>query len=370
MTSKKLIPALSAALAVSAAAAVIPEDVLSAPAKDWAPGHYCRANITNGELIDNWSIEPCKNVPEFRGYVVDVYWEDVEPTKGGFRVTGMQRNIDIAKQHGKEIMFRLADVEAGPNAHAHLPNWILNDKKKYGGAFYRGKTNSTYSPTYPTSWDPDYQAEWTRYVRQVAAWLNRQPTVAGIIFLESSRFPPGNNKNWAPDGPRSQVAFFEKQNKAAAEGAPNKVVIQYLNYIVNVPPALKNGLPGYIKNLGNGFGGPDIVNFEGKERWLLRDTGFRNAFLQNRSRSQFGKNQTALAAEAQNGAFKRGSAKQVFDYGVKEARLNFFIWTTGNRVRKSSGYTIHDVVKLLQSEGRKGPIINTVSPYPSFRPIP
>ena len=321
--------------------------------KKWFPGHYAKVNSGGAVGIDEWRIEPVKDNPYFVGYTMLIHWNSFEKEKDVYDFKVIYDAIRICERDKKKLMITFQDVVHSGGGNPYLPPYILSSPEFEGGYYSLvtdGDLGTGVLKSYPKMWVQPLRDRWNKYVTAVGKEFDNHPTLAAVTFSESSRAKPEPLLSQPGFSAAAMIEYFKQQNSAAAKAFPNTIVMQYVNYVrAGATEEMRDDMMKYIvETLNNGFGGPDIINFS-KKAYVLKSTDFNDHYIKYNGIAP-------ISVEAQRGAFMGGSAREVFDYGVKTVKLHFMPWATGSR-DATTAYTIYDVIKVINDE--KGKINST-----------
>jgi hypothetical protein len=309
--------------------------------KKWFPGHYAKTGSNAKMGIEEGSIELIKNNPYFVGYTTNVFWNEIEVSRDVYDFSKIYELIRVADRDNKKLMLTLKDVVHSGGGNPYLPQYILSDE--YEGGYFSvtkpGDSGTGTLKSFARWWLPQYRERWEKYIRAVGKEFDNHPTIAVINFCESAR--PEPDEPGTGYSAENMIKFFKGQNTAAAEAFPNTVVIQYLNWMVISEEDRDEFMEYLVDDLKVGFGGPDIKNFSRGSEVLVTNR-FSRYYLVYREK-------IPISVEAQSGAFRGGSAREIFHYAVDSVKVNFLPWTTSVRDSKN-GFSFYDVIKVVNEE--------------------
>lgn len=319
--------------------------------KKWFPGHYAKTGSSEKMGIVEENIDLVKNNPYFVGYTTDVFWNEIELDRDVYDFSKIYELITIAERDNKKLMLTLKDVVHSGGGNPYLPEYILT--KEFDGGYYSvttpGDSGKGTRKSFPRWWLPQYRERWEKYIQAMGKEFDNHPTIAVVNFCESARPKPGEpGTGYSAE---NMIKFFKGQNAAASGAFPNTVVIQYLNWMVISEDERDEFMKYMVDELNVGFGGPDIKNYSRGSEVLVTNR-FSRYYPVYREK-------VPISVEAQGGAFKGGSAREIFSYAVDSVKVNFLPWSTSVRDTKNAAFTFYDVIKVVNEEKGR---VNTTLP--------
>ncbi|TYC65984.1 hypothetical protein FMN63_26930 [Stappia sp. BW2] len=200
--------------------------------------------------------------PELSGVQILYNWRMLEPEKGRYDFTAIERDLAIAEKYDKAFFLQLQDRFFSEDAR-YLPDYILEDPV-YAGGLARQVDDSEAENPKPEGW---VAVQWNEALRGrfqallTALAENFDGRIEGLNLPESSM-----DIDRAKDKTEFTCdAYFDAtlENMAFARSAFQKSqVVQYINFW----PCEWANSEGYMQRsfekaaeLGIGLGGPDIV---------------------------------------------------------------------------------------------------------------
>lgn len=203
--------------------------------------------------------------PDIAGAQVVYSWRQLEPTKGHYDFSGVERDLATADAAGKQLFLQVQDRFFELKARG-LPDYVLTGPE-YGGGLTRqfdqpSDGRQVFTGWVTQQWNPAVRA---RYQALLSALAKRfDGRLYGVNLPETAADVP---QNPVPDGFTCQAYVdAELDNLAHARKAFRTThVVQYANFW----PCEWNNDKGYMARtfavadqIGAGVGGPDIVPWQ------------------------------------------------------------------------------------------------------------
>lgn len=208
-----------------------------------------RASIKNHPLL---------GVPQFKGAQIMYSWKDLEPGKGQYTFSVIEKDIAYLKQYGKKLFIQLQDATFNPNYNA-APSYLLTNEYD-GGTILQFDEEGN-----PDGW---VAKRWNKKVRERFALLLQalgkefDQKIEGINLQETAIEV---SEKTDPSFSEEEYILGLKENMLALKKAfPSATTMIYANFVPG------EWLPwndkGYLKSLykygqeiGVGLGGPDLM---------------------------------------------------------------------------------------------------------------
>lgn len=207
------------------------------------------------QLLDN---------PELTGVQILYNWKMLEPEKGRYEFSAIERDLAVAETLDKAFFVQLQDRFFSENAR-YVPDYLLNDPA-YGGGLARQVDDIEAESPRPegwvaVQWNPQVRDRYQALLSALAAEFDGR--LEGINLPESAvEIDPRTDQTGF-----SCEAYFEAtlDNMIHARKVfRTSQVVQYVNFW----PCEWNNSEGYMRRsfetaaeLGIGFGGPDIAPY-------------------------------------------------------------------------------------------------------------
>lgn len=227
----------------------------------WYPGHYVLNNLDytqTGELLSKFA-----DIPSFRGIQKTYYWSEIEPSKGVYDFSAIDKHLAMAKKYGKKLSIvigykYMADYKSVP-PKSSLPNYVLNMKPTLVNGlsvpsyFVQDQgvdQNSVYSSGHNANFGhPGTLTAFTNLLKALSKKYDRDIGVSFIQFSETSV-----SANISQELHENFLNGTISMNQKARSVFLSTPLIQSLNY-----PRKK--LAEFINNITinkMGYGGPDV----------------------------------------------------------------------------------------------------------------
>lgn len=221
----------------------------------WNPGHYILTTL-EGPALEQITAE-FKDIPSLRGIQRSYYWSLLEPAKGVYDFSLIEKDLALAKKYGKKLSIIIGYKYQISSTQSSLPQYVLNlpnalvDGIYVPSYFVQGKLNDgPYNQGHHANFGhPGTLAAFSNLLKALGSKYDSNLDITHLQFIETSI---------GADPAPSQVKIFldgiEKMETVAKAAFPTTPIFQNLNYP-------RNRLPGFINNLTinkMGFGGPDV----------------------------------------------------------------------------------------------------------------
>ncbi|MGC8491033.1 MAG: beta-galactosidase [Syntrophobacteraceae bacterium] len=116
------------------------------------------------------------------GFLVRVFWKNLEPEDGRFNWDLFDRPIEMAQRHGKKITLA---VVCGPMS----PDWLYSEGAKSFSFTFNNPYLRFSGRTFriPLPWDPVYLAKWEALIKALGARYNQNATVVLVHMTTSTK---------------------------------------------------------------------------------------------------------------------------------------------------------------------------------------
>ena len=231
------------------------------------PKNYVFFNL-NREGIKNRSFYDSKL---FEGAEIKYTWRSLEPQKGLYDFSAIEKDISFLQSKGKRLFIQLQDVSFDPKI-VNVPTYITNDPEYAGGAnlqydFKDDKDNEPKEMGWVSRrWDKTVRERYTILLDEIANQFDGR--IEGIVLPETSvefgmtgkYFPTKYN----PEKYRNSIIEIMK---AAHNAFKKSLVLQYANFMPGewLPWDDKGYLASIFEeaqSLKIGIGGPDIIPYK------------------------------------------------------------------------------------------------------------
>jgi hypothetical protein len=246
----------SAAAAATAAATESAQALLPGDTRvKWNPGHYIQLNAGAGDYMINKTFSEIAALPNVRGVQMRYQWRDLEPTKGNYDFSKIERDLAYARGVGKQLSILVGTKAFSAGARA-LPDYLHT--AEYNGGVYRIviDANDTLGTEATTGenmamWEPGVRDRLIALNQALGQRYNAENTFESISFNETAF-----GSAVVPLTSTQKQGYFDNlalMDTATRQAFPNTVVLQFFNFPrVYLPNLVNNAI-----NTGVGLGGPD-----------------------------------------------------------------------------------------------------------------
>lgn len=137
-------------------------------------GIYCSCPPTNAK--SDSVLSSVASLPFVDGILVRIAWKDIEPVKGQFDFTLLDRQLELARQFDVDIA--LAIMSGSFSA----PDWLAAEGAQQVPYTFMGQSLSLFAP-----WDPILIERWDAAVRSVGAAYDGHPRIK-LVHITHSTF--------------------------------------------------------------------------------------------------------------------------------------------------------------------------------------
>ncbi len=202
---------------------------------------------------------PLLSHDRFEGAQIMYSWKDLEPRKGVYIFSSIQKDYEYLKKHGKKLFIQIQDATFNRKYKA-VPSYLISEEYDGGITLQYNEKGKE-----PDGW---VAKRWNTKVRErFALFLNAlgkefDGKIEGINLQESAI---GVTKEDDPSFSEEGYIKGLKANMLALKNAfPNSVTMQYANFVPgeSLPWTDKGYLKGlyeYGEKIGVGLGAPDLM---------------------------------------------------------------------------------------------------------------
>jgi hypothetical protein len=215
--------------------------------KKWHPGHYLE--VYHPDRPDEY--DAALNSPYIQGIQMRYRWRDLEPAKGHYNFSDIDRNLAEVRAKGKKLFIYLLDQDYwGKNC---VPEYMTIDSIYNGGQVRKGTRSN------PRLWQPEVMDRYIELYQVIGARYDSDPAFEGIAGNEreiAARDSTYTDRKYADQLMRLQVEI--------AKAFPRSLVFESLGWTPYIEEIVQN-----VYNLGLGFTCSDLIlpgNFKYKGR--------------------------------------------------------------------------------------------------------
>jgi hypothetical protein len=312
--------ALITALALAGAARGEPgTNAEHAAAMKWHPGHYIIAWPDQSAT----SVERFLTNPVVRGVKVLYFWRDLEPRKGEYDFSRIEKDLAVVRKHDKQLFIMVYERRWGlkmpaPREKMPVPNYLLDDPI-YNGA---GLPLSNQRGWIARLWHPPVMERLCALVAELGKRFDTEPNFEGINTEETAIGLDERPEDFTTE---SQLQAWKSYATALGRAFPHSTKLIFLNWFQRPEELAK-----HCAAQGVGFGGPDIVPFTADRRPASRMPGERAA-EPYQGQVPIGRDVQSPDWEPRYGS---PTPQELFDHAVDELHCNYVFWSQGLRTRK------------------------------------
>jgi len=271
----------------------------------WHPGHY--VYVGDRKVLKDDYIPS----PVFRGVQKNYFWSDLEPTKGHYDFSEIDKDIEFLRDRGLYLAAQITYKTFKPGTTG-VPAYIVNGAELGPDRTYVTDNGSTY----PSIWVPAVEQRFRALLAALGKRYDKDSTVELINLPETANGAKLPVLLAAGYTNEKDEAAHKRIMLALRDAFPHTVRIQYMNW----SKTLVQHLTDYAKQIGVGVGGPDFNP--------NRDLPTNEACLSARG-------VVPLASAVQYADYFKnppnaGSGLMdphlIYDYGRDDLHLNYIFW--------------------------------------------
>ena len=245
---------------------------LAPGAVKWHPGHYAAVDKKTNDkpAYLKGLYADLDATPALRGVLLRFTWSELEPTKGNYDFSAIEKHLSELAAHHKQLILLVETKSFGyPNEVPIVPDYVLNDPQFEGAVFkfpagpraVNGQSRTGRRGSNLKLWNLQVYERLSALLAALGKRFNAHPNFEAVGLQETAMGLSEESTT-----PQQEDAFFDNLLKLHAQlriSFPNTVTIQLTNY-----PVKKLGLlTSRFKTMGTGLGGPDVfVNDRGLNR--------------------------------------------------------------------------------------------------------
>ncbi|MDZ5460930.1 beta-galactosidase [Azohydromonas lata] len=333
--------ALSQAFFASQQAKPLSAGLASGQRVKWNPGHYIALSRRDDASVIQ-ALKEIQRFPQVKGLLLRYNWRQMEPRKGDYQFSGIDRDIQLARAYGKRV-FIMVETKAFRAGVRAVPDYMHTGE--YDGGAYKIRINAKStlgsSDTYGENAALHNSKVRDRLIALTTALgrrYNANNSVEGVAFNETAM-----GRTLQPLSRKQTDAFFDnlaQVDTATRRAFPNTVVLQFVNF-----PAPY--MPGLVENMirsSVGVGGPDT---------FLNDHDLNRVTypLYDRARGKVPIGPSVQPenyfARSHNGPHSPPSVKELHAFAQNRLHANYLFWSR-TLIRPLMPY--NQVLRMFQSE--------------------
>lgn len=277
----------------------------------WNPGHYMLVALGDPQAVRLKHFDEIADEPVIKGAQVRYFWAQLEPEKGLYDFSAIERDLARLRGHGKHLVIVVMDRRFGSGSEGIVPEYLLTEPQ-YGGGI--AKTSQGHSARI---WDAAVMDREIALYQALGRRFDYDPYVEGITGEETAMgFGSARPQDF------TNAALATQLNRwivAVRTAWPHTNVFLYSNY-------LSGHLEGLIAACARnrcGAGGPDIFPPPGNGTEGDKILAGASADVDYRGRMPI-----AYAVQTPELGGKRGTftPEQLFDHAYQTLRVNYVFW--------------------------------------------
>lgn len=214
----------------------------------WNPGHYMvfSSDVEDDEVLTG--LDEIKDLPFVKGVVLRAFWRQLEPQKGVYDFSRIDRYLEQAAAHNKRFGLLLTTKHFIAGVAA--PDYLRTPRFD-GGVFEVLKFKGTIGDNI-TLWNINTYYRLVRLIKALATRYDGNPWFEVLIINETAFGHPV-----VPVTEAQRAGFYENLSRvdaAARLAFAHTVVVQYVNFPYPYTP----GVAQNLMDKGIGIGGPDV----------------------------------------------------------------------------------------------------------------
>lgn len=337
----KILKAMLLSVAVIHGAAVQAQTPTT-PVK-WNPGHYIQLGGKAGDWLVEDTFKTISTMPNVRGVQIREAWSQLEPVKGVYNFSEIDKALAYAETYNKRLWLFLGTKAFTPGGKA-VPDYMYSGE--YGQVAYKITINAK-ETLEQESTQGENIALYNDAVRDRLVLLmnalgeryNKHNRFEGVAFNETAM-----GRAATPLTEAQKVKWFKNLSVvhvAARKAFPNTVVLQFVNF----PQPYTTTLVSDMAANGTALGGPDT--FLAAEDLEKSTYPFYEQYkgILPMGPSVQGEN---YIAEYQFGPFVKVDTRKIYEFAKTRLNANYIFW---NRASTFDGYTpFNEVLRMLKAE--------------------
>jgi hypothetical protein len=221
---------------------------------DWHPGYYSLVGPNDADFSF------LKKYPFFQGVKKVYRWIDLEPQKGVYDFSQIEKDLAAVKAADRRLWIYLFYIRFGGDETSQpaTPRYMWKDPRYGGDARNYGNIprvggGGKQQGWYPAYWNSQWQARFVALCQALGKRFNGEPNVEGASLDETAFRPPDGEKKYGytPDG---LLNAYRTMALGLRDALPSKVVAQHINY---APFALA-AYTRWMADNGIAIGGSDV----------------------------------------------------------------------------------------------------------------
>ncbi|MEM8484376.1 MAG: hypothetical protein AAF564_02450 [Bacteroidota bacterium] len=195
---------------------------------------------------------------QFQGAQIMYSWKELEPRKGRYDFSMVEKDLNYLKKHGKKLFVQLQDVTFYPKYKA-VPNYLLSDVYD-GGVVAQYYADGQPGGWVAKRWSEKVRVEFARFLQAFGEAFDGK--IEGINLQETAieiGEDPGDGFT-----EEKYVAGLKANMLALKKAFPTSTTMQYANFVPGewLPwddKGYLSSIYAYGQEIGVGLGAPDLM---------------------------------------------------------------------------------------------------------------
>jgi hypothetical protein len=284
---------------------------LGAGEMKWNPGHYMLMPKGESQAARLKYFDQIADEPVIKGAQVNYFWAQLEPKKGAYDFSVIEKDLARLRAHGKHLVIVVTDRSFGPGSKQIVPEYLLTEPE-YGGGVVKTRSGES-----ARVWDAAVMDREIALYQALGRRFDEHPYVEGITSEETAMgFGSARPKDFSTGALAAQLRRWIVAVRAAW---PHTNVFLYSNF-----------LSGHLEDLiaecernRCGAGGPDVLppphNGTDGER-ILRGASSGGDYR--------GRMPIAFSVQSPELGGTKGTftPRQLFEHAYQTLHVNYIFW--------------------------------------------
>jgi len=301
------------------------------PVLKYNPGHYIALNDWDGPAQ---MIEAIR--PGVRGIHKRYPWRQLEPSFGVYDFSGIERDLQLARDHGVQLVIMIEDKSFSPSVKVTPEYLWANHTLPYTAGGWVAKR-----------WAPWVVERMAALTEAMGKRFDRHPNFEGVAFQESAMgFTQAIQKqhNYTPEAYRDALI---QQLTNTRKHFPTSQVFWYMNFLEGRQAYLAEVIEAVIPHR-IAMGGPDVLPDNGaltRLTYPLYEQFKGRLTMFNSVQYDSYKHVHATAGYAT----KYWTPQQLFVFARDRLNVNYLFWTRKPRPAPADSYHWVDALGLIRN---------------------
>lgn len=310
----------------------------------WHPGHYLM--LMSYGKNSSYYLQNVYNELEahsaLRGVAVRFTWKELEPAKGVYNFSSIDKHLAEVAARNKRLMILLETKSFKPIVM--VPDYLKTATYE-GGVFPHGTRGSVIQGYNIKLWNTQVRDRLAALIDALGEHLNSHPYFEGLGLQETAMGQP--LKPLTTTQTNSYYNNLLSLNQRMRDSFPNTMTFQLTNY----PRGILKSFVGGLKEMGAALGAVDI--FIQEPGLLFSPTKYSSGGLYTYFPQLAGVIPQLAQVELSNydntkhdGTGYRPTVTELFNFGRDKLKVNYILWT------RSPDYN-DDLLRMLDQQAQK-----------------